>query len=32
MHIHVVPFDAASELSFAEADPNPPEGSLNAAA
>jgi histidine triad (HIT) family protein len=32
VHIHVVPFDAARELSFAKADPNPPEGSLEAAA
>ena len=32
VHIHIVPFDAASELSFAKADPNPPEGSLEAAA
>jgi len=32
VHVHVVPFDAASELSFAKADPNPPEGSLEAAA
>jgi diadenosine tetraphosphate (Ap4A) HIT family hydrolase len=31
-HIHVVPFDAVSELSFKNADPNPPEGSLEAAA
>ena len=31
-HIHVVPFDAVSELSFTNADPNPPEGSLEAAA
>ena len=31
-HIHVVPFDAVSELSFKNADPNPPEGSLDAAA
>jgi hypothetical protein len=27
-----VPFDSVSELSFAHADPNPPEGSLEAAA
>ena len=32
VHLHVVPFDAVSELSFAHADPNPPEGSLDAAA
>jgi histidine triad (HIT) family protein len=32
VHIHVVPFDAAGELSFAKADPNPPEGSLEEAA
>jgi histidine triad (HIT) family protein len=31
-HLHVVPFDSASELNFALADPNPPEGSLDAAA
>jgi histidine triad (HIT) family protein len=31
-HIHVVPFDSAGELSFAHADPHPPEGSLDAAA
>jgi diadenosine tetraphosphate (Ap4A) HIT family hydrolase len=31
-HIHVVPFDAVSELSFKNADPNPPAGSLDAAA
>ena len=31
-HIHVVPFDAVSELSFKHADPSPPEGSLEAAA
>jgi histidine triad (HIT) family protein len=31
-HLHVVPFDAVSELSFAHADPNPPAGSLEAAA
>ena len=29
-HIHVIPFDAVSELSFQHADPNPPEGSLEA--
>jgi histidine triad (HIT) family protein len=32
VHIHVVPFDSAGELSFAHADPHPPEGSLEAAA
>jgi histidine triad (HIT) family protein len=32
VHLHVVPFDAVSELSFAHADPNPPAGSLEAAA
>jgi histidine triad (HIT) family protein len=32
VHLHVVPFDSAAELSFAHADPNPPEGSLDAAA
>lgn len=32
VHIHVVPFDSVAELSFANADPNPPEGSLEAAA
>jgi histidine triad (HIT) family protein len=32
VHLHVVPFDSVSELSFAHADPNPPEGSLDAAA
>ena len=32
VHLHVVPFDSVSELSFANADPNPPEGSLDAAA
>ena len=31
-HLHVVPFDAASELNFALADPSPPEASLAAAA
>lgn len=31
-HLHVVPFDSVAELSFARADPNPPEGSLDAAA
>ena len=30
VHIHVVPFDAVAELSFAHADPDPPEGSLAA--
>ena len=32
VHLHMVPFDQVSELSFAHADPNPPEGSLEAAA
>ena len=32
VHLHVVPFDSVSELSFAHADPNPPEGSLEDAA
>ena len=32
VHLHIVPFDSVSELSFALADPNPPEGSLDAAA
>jgi histidine triad (HIT) family protein len=32
VHLHVVPFDSVRELSFAHADPNPPEGSLAAAA
>ena len=32
VHLHVVPFDSVAELSFAHADPNPPEGSLEAAA
>jgi histidine triad (HIT) family protein len=31
-HVHVVPFDTVSELSFSHADPNPPSGSLGAAA
>jgi histidine triad (HIT) family protein len=31
-HLHVVPFDSVAELSFARADPNPPTGSLDAAA
>jgi histidine triad (HIT) family protein len=31
VHLHVVPFDSVSELSFAHADPDPPEGSLDAA-
>jgi histidine triad (HIT) family protein len=31
-HIHVVPIDSAGELSFDHADPNPPEGALDAAA
>ena len=32
VHLHVVPFDSVSELSFAHADPNPPAGSLEDAA
>jgi histidine triad (HIT) family protein len=32
VHVHVVPFDSVGELSFAHADPNPPEGSLEQAA
>jgi histidine triad (HIT) family protein len=32
VHVHVVPFDSAGELSFALADPNPPPGSLDDAA
>jgi len=31
-HIHVVPINSAGELSFAHADHNPPEGSLDSAA
>jgi histidine triad (HIT) family protein len=31
-HIHVVPINSAGELSFAHADPKPPEGSLDEAA
>jgi len=31
-HIHVVPINSAGELSFAHADPDPPEGALDAAA
>ena len=31
-HIHVVPFDTVSELSFAHADPDPPAASLDDAA
>jgi histidine triad (HIT) family protein len=31
-HIHIVPINAAHELSFAHANHNPPEGSLEAAA
>lgn len=31
-HIHVVPINSAGELSFAHADPNPPEGVLDDAA
>ncbi|MEX2099925.1 MAG: HIT family protein [Acidimicrobiia bacterium] len=32
VHVHVVPFDSVKELSFANADANPPEGSVDAAA
>ena len=32
VHIHVIPFDSVAELSFAHADPNPPAGSIDAAA
>jgi histidine triad (HIT) family protein len=32
VHLHVVPFDSVAELSFAHADPSPPEGSLDDAA
>jgi len=32
VHVHVVPFDSAAELSFARADPNPSPSSLEAAA
>jgi diadenosine tetraphosphate (Ap4A) HIT family hydrolase len=32
VHLHVVPFDSVRELSFANADPNPPPGSLEGAA
>ena len=32
VHLHVVPFDSVSELSFAHADPDPPAGSLDRAA
>jgi histidine triad (HIT) family protein len=32
VHVHVVPFDSAGELSFARADPNPAPGSLETAA
>ncbi|MET0629196.1 MAG: HIT family protein [Acidimicrobiia bacterium] len=32
VHLHVVPFDSVVELSFANADPSPPPGSLDAAA
>jgi histidine triad (HIT) family protein len=32
VHLHVVPFDSVRELSFAHADPDPPAGSLDAAA
>jgi len=31
-HIHVVPFDSVGQLSFANADPSPPSGSLDTAA
>jgi histidine triad (HIT) family protein len=31
-HIHLVPINSAGELSFAHADPNPPEGALDEAA
>jgi histidine triad (HIT) family protein len=31
-HLHVVPIDEVSELSFAHADPNPAPGALDAAA
>jgi histidine triad (HIT) family protein len=31
-HLHVVPFDSVAELSFQHADPDPPAGSLDAAA
>jgi histidine triad (HIT) family protein len=31
-HIHIVPINSAGELSFAHANHNPPEGSLEAAA
>jgi histidine triad (HIT) family protein len=32
VHLHVVPFDSVAELSFKNADPDPPAGSLKAAA
>jgi histidine triad (HIT) family protein len=32
VHLHVVPFDSVSELSFAHADPSPAPGALDAAA
>jgi histidine triad (HIT) family protein len=32
VHLHVVPFDSVAELSFKNADPDPPAGSLDAAA
>ncbi len=32
VHIHVVPFDGVDELTFAHADPHPPEGSIDRAA
>ena len=31
-HLHVVPIDEVSQLSFAHADPSPPPGALDAAA
>lgn len=30
VHLHVVPFDSVAELSFAHADPSPPDGSIDA--
>ena len=32
VHLHIVPFDSVAELSFANADPHPAEGALDAAA
>jgi len=32
VHLHVVPFDSVDELTFAHADPHPPEGSVDTAA